>query len=110
MAGYDPFDQGHMHDWRLEEAVKEGVRWTLRKRGLEASSETGAELLQAIRALIREMEFAREDAEIGFLALSRIARELSALLGKPVDLVPRNGLKPVIRESILQEERVIYAS
>lgn len=50
------------------------------------------------------------DAEIGFLALSRMARELSALLGKPVDLVPRNGLKPAVRESILQEERVIYAS
>ncbi len=64
MAGYDPFDQGYMHDWRLEEAVKEGVRRALQERGLGASSGMGPEILQAIRVLIREMELAREDAEV----------------------------------------------
>lgn len=63
MTGYDPFNQGYMHDWRLEEAVKEGVRRVLRERGCESSG-TNVELLQAIRALVHEMEVAREDAEV----------------------------------------------
>lgn len=50
------------------------------------------------------------DATVGFLTLSRMARELSALFGRPVDLVPRNGLKRSIREAILREEQVIYAA
>lgn len=29
MGVYDPFNQGYMHDWRLEEAVREGVRRAL---------------------------------------------------------------------------------
>ncbi|AEJ61454.1 DNA polymerase beta domain protein region [Spirochaeta thermophila DSM 6578] len=50
------------------------------------------------------------EARMGFLTLSRMARELSAILGRPVDLVPRSGLKPAIRDAILREEQVIYAS
>lgn len=50
------------------------------------------------------------NAVVGFLTLSRLARELSNLLGRPVDLVLRSGLKPAIREEILREERVIYAA
>lgn len=50
------------------------------------------------------------DAEIGFLALSQMARDLSGLLGRTVDLVPRNSIKPILREAILREEKVIYAS
>lgn len=50
------------------------------------------------------------DAKVGFLMLSRLARELSVLLGRPVDLVPRSGLKPAIRETILREEQVLYAT
>ncbi len=50
------------------------------------------------------------EAQVGFLTLSRMARELSSLLGRSVDLVPRNGLKPAIRDAILREEQVIYAA
>jgi predicted nucleotidyltransferase len=49
-------------------------------------------------------------AEVGFLALSRMQRELSELLQRPVDLVPRNGLKPRIRESVLSSAEVVYAA
>ena len=49
------------------------------------------------------------DARIGFLTLGRIQRELAALLGRPVDLVPRSGLKPLIRQEVLQSARVLYA-
>lgn len=49
------------------------------------------------------------DARIGFLALGRMQRELAALFGRPVDLVPRDGLKPLIRQEVLQSARVLYA-
>jgi predicted nucleotidyltransferase len=50
------------------------------------------------------------DARVGFLALSRMARELSELLGRPVDLVPKEGLKPAIREAVLAEAETLYAT
>lgn len=50
------------------------------------------------------------DAEIGFLALSRLRRELEALFNRPVDLVPQEGLKPRIRESVLASAELLYAA
>jgi len=37
-------------------------------------------------------------------------RELEALLGRNVDLVPKDGLKPGIRDHILATARVLYAA
>jgi len=48
-------------------------------------------------------------ARIGFLALSSLSRELSALLHCPVDLVPKAGLKTTIKEQVLAESEVVYA-
>ncbi len=50
------------------------------------------------------------DAQVGFIAMSRMQRELSALLGRPVDLVPRDGLKPIIREAVLSSAEELYAA
>ena len=50
------------------------------------------------------------DAEIGFMALARMARELSALLHRKVDLVPKTGLKPKIRRDVLAGSKVLYAA
>jgi predicted nucleotidyltransferase len=47
---------------------------------------------------------------VGFLALARLQRELEALLGRRVDLVPKAGLKPVIRDAVLKEARLVYAA
>jgi hypothetical protein len=49
-------------------------------------------------------------AQVGFLALNRMRRELDALLGRPVDLVPQEGLKPLIREHVLSMSEVVYAA
>jgi len=49
-------------------------------------------------------------AKIGFMALGRMQRELTALLERPVDLVPKDGLKPVIRQDVLASTEVIYAT
>ena len=48
--------------------------------------------------------------QVGFLALNRMRRELEALLGRPVDLVPQEGLKPLIREHVLSTSEVVYAA
>jgi predicted nucleotidyltransferase len=50
------------------------------------------------------------DAQIGFLAFSRMQRELSELFGRKVDLVPQKGLKPAIRKSVLDSAEVLYAA
>jgi predicted nucleotidyltransferase len=49
------------------------------------------------------------EAQIGFVTLSRMQRELSAILNRPVDLVPKGGLKPKIRESVISSAKVLYA-
>ena len=41
--------------------------------------------------------------------MSRMQRELTELLQRPVDLVPRDGLKPLIRDDILANTEVVYA-
>ncbi len=55
------------------------------------------------------VEFAPE-AEIGFIAFNRLAEELSALVGRKVDLVPKAGLKAAIRNQVLAEARLLYAA
>ena len=50
------------------------------------------------------------EAQVGFIALSQMQRELSELLQRPVDLVPREGLKPIIREAVLSSSEVVYAA
>ncbi len=49
-------------------------------------------------------------ARVGLLKLARMSRELSSLLGRNVDLVPKDGLKSLIRDDILAERKVIFAA
>ena len=48
-------------------------------------------------------------AQIGLIGFLRFQRELSEALGRKVDLVPKNGLKPLIRDEILTQAQVLYA-
>lgn len=50
------------------------------------------------------------NARIGFLKFAALQRELGALVGRRVDLVPKRGLKPIIREEVLTSARVVYAA
>ena len=52
----------------------------------------------------------RPGARVGFLTLARAQHELEDLLGRSVDLVPKKGLKPAIRDSVLASARVLYAA
>jgi len=49
------------------------------------------------------------EAQIGFVTLSRMQRELSAILNRPVDLVPKGGLKTKIRDIVISNAKVLYA-
>jgi uncharacterized protein len=48
--------------------------------------------------------------QVGFLTLGVMQRELTTIFNRRVDLVPQDGLKPVIRDSILGEARELYAA
>ncbi len=50
------------------------------------------------------------EAAIGFVALSKMQRELADIFHRRVDLVPKRGLKPRIRQSVLDSAEVIYAA
>jgi len=50
------------------------------------------------------------EAQVGFVRLSKLQRELSAIVQRTVDLVPKHGLKPRIRQSVLATAEVIYAA
>jgi len=50
------------------------------------------------------------EARPGLLGLSALMRELSTLLGRPVDLGVKPALKPLIRPGVLAEAQVIYAA
>jgi len=50
------------------------------------------------------------NAHVGFITFSRMQRELSGLFQRPVDLVPMDGLKPVIRDSVLSDIEEVYAA
>ncbi len=49
-------------------------------------------------------------ARPGLLGVAAMMRELSALLGRRVDLAVKPALKPLIRPGVLAEARLIYAA
>ena len=50
------------------------------------------------------------EAEPGLLDHAGLMLDLAELLGRKVDLVSKNGLKPLIRDSVIQESRRLYAA
>ncbi len=50
------------------------------------------------------------DATVGFMAFAGLQFDLADLLGRPVDLVPKRRLKPVIRDEVLAFARVFCSA
>src|SRR5712692_5133598 len=48
-------------------------------------------------------------ARIGFEFVA-LQRKLSEVIGRRVDLVPKDGLKPLIRDEVLGQAHVVYAA
>jgi predicted nucleotidyltransferase len=49
-------------------------------------------------------------AEPGLLDHAGLMLDLSELFGRKVDLISKNGLKPLIRETVIRESRRLYAA
>ena len=49
-------------------------------------------------------------AKVSFLTLGQMQRELSVIFDRKVDLVPQDGLKPVIREAVIAGSQEVYAA
>lgn len=49
-------------------------------------------------------------AQVSFITLGRMKRELSEMFHHQVDIVPQEGLKPAIRESVLSSALEVYAA
>jgi predicted nucleotidyltransferase len=50
------------------------------------------------------------DRSIDLFDLAELRDALTELFGRPVDLVPKRGLKPFVREAVLSEARVLHAA
>ena len=50
------------------------------------------------------------EARMDLFEFCGLGNRFSELLGRKVDLVPKKGLKPLIRESVLASARIIYAA
>ena len=55
------------------------------------------------------VEFGGEIA-IGLIQFNQIREELVEILGRPVDLISKRGLRPRMREVVVASARTIYAS
>ena len=82
-------------------------RHQVRELALFGSAAQGKQRADSDLDFLVEFEM---EAKVGFLTLSRLSRELSAVTQRRVDLVPKAGLKPAIREQVLAEAVVVYAS
>ena len=49
------------------------------------------------------------DAKIGLIELGNMEGELEDLFGRKVDLVPKQGLKPRVRDNVLNSAEPVYA-
>jgi uncharacterized protein len=49
-------------------------------------------------------------AEIGLIEFAGLMLDLTELVGRKVDLVSKKGLKPLIRDSVLDQAQLIYAA
>jgi len=47
--------------------------------------------------------------QVGLIRFGLLQQELETLLQRKVDLVPKRGLKPLIRENVLQHAEPVYA-
>lgn len=48
------------------------------------------------------------DAKIGLIAYNALQRKLAEAISRPVDLVSKKWLNPVIRDEVLGSARVVY--
>ena len=48
------------------------------------------------------------ESDTGLIGFSRLRRQFQELFGIKVDLVPKDGLKPIVRDEVLPEAKYFY--
>lgn len=94
-------------DFALDEIGNLCRRYQVRELALFGSAVRGRAGPESDVDLLVEFE---PQARVGFLMLARLARELSVLLKRRVDLVPKDGLNPRIRAEVLAQAEVLFAA
>lgn len=51
-----------------------------------------------------------EEAHVGFIKFAAFQRELGEIFGRKVDLVPKRGIKNIIRDDIIAAAQIIHAA
>ncbi|MCX6026852.1 MAG: nucleotidyltransferase family protein [Chloroflexi bacterium] len=99
----------HLGVAEVDEGKLAGIcrRYRVRELSVFGSAARGEMRLDSDIDLL--VEFLPE-AEPGLLDHAGLMLDLSELLGRKVDLVSKNGLKPFIRDSVIQEARRLYAA
>ena len=49
-------------------------------------------------------------ARVGLLELAAMTREFSRIIGRRVDIAVKPALKPLVRDTVLAEARILYAA
>jgi len=49
-------------------------------------------------------------ARVTFITLGQMEEAFESLLGHPVDIIPKSGLKPAVRLVVLAEAQILYAA
>jgi uncharacterized protein len=91
----------------LEQVAELCRRYQVRELSVFGSAARGQLRPESDIDLLVEFE---AEASVGFLRLAEVAEAFSDLLERHVDLVPKNGLKPLLRPHVLAEARLLYAA
>jgi len=99
----------HLGDVEVDEAKLASLcqRYQVRELSLFGSAARGEMRPDSDIDLLVEF---LPDAQVDLVDYAGLMLDLSRLLGRKVDLVSKNGLKPLIRNSVLEEARLVYAA
>ena len=99
----------HLGDVEVDEAKLASLcqRYQVRELSLFGSAARGEMRPDSDIDLLVEF---LPDAQVDLVDYAALMLDLSRLLGRKVDLVSKNGPKPLIRNSVLEEARLVYAA
>src|SRR5438105_267205 len=99
----------HLGDVEVEEAKLADLcrRYQVRELSLFGSAARGEMRPDSDIDLLVEF---LPNAEVGLVEHAGLMLDLQKLLGRKVDLVSKNGLKPRIRSSVIADARLVYAA
>lgn len=99
----------HLGDARVDESKLADLcrRYKVRELSMFGSAARGEMRPDSDIDLLVEFQ---PNAEVGLLDHAGLMLDLAELLGRKVDLVSKKALKPLIRDAVLADARLVYAA